>query len=383
MTLPGGTYTYIMNILEHGGLIVLSVILIIMAGCGPNETDKHPDINYLPRTDSIKGTISNRVLDRSNHVWRNDSITIGGNDLKSSPILGKVDGAVYDSTVERLYILDGEYSEVKVYYKGGGYVGTIGQSGAGPGEFQSPESIGILRRGLKTMLYVSDRHRRNNIFTGAPSDPVQHSDLFKTSFITLDMCTTGSNIYMHGFHMDSGGGSTIHRYKKTEHVNSFGPVYKSIDSHVKSRLSTGSLGCDEQNDIVIFGFYHSGLLYAYRNDGQHLWTSQINSFRPQPIFQGISDKGTTSLTYHYSKGRDRLINIVDTYGDSILVQTQRITTEAGPLSSQESLIFTYIVSSITGDGNLVSKNNSILYESQKNLIVSEKTNSRPNITIYK
>ena len=71
-----------------------------------------------------------------------EELYLAGDDEENGLIFGRISDIAVDSR-DRMLILDGGFSCVKVYDPDSMIVHTIGRAGAGPGEFQQPMAIGV------------------------------------------------------------------------------------------------------------------------------------------------------------------------------------------------------------------------------------------------
>jgi hypothetical protein len=117
------------------------VVVVSFAGlaCGAAERDAE--------VSSVAGSAAN------DKVVLVPSYSIGGSD-KAGVQLGRA--AAIDVSEDRVFILDREFRTVRVFTKDGVQIGTIGQRGQGPGEFQVPAAMAA----SGARLYVNELGNR-------------------------------------------------------------------------------------------------------------------------------------------------------------------------------------------------------------------------------
>lgn len=118
--------------------ILALVVIMVSFGCVDSD-DKTPDGVQVVELDS-GGTV---VINSATGAWDTDpaarwrvqeEVRIGAADGSGPDVFGRVGGVVYDD-FGRVWILDRMANEIRVFDAAGNFVRTIGQQGAGPGEF--------------------------------------------------------------------------------------------------------------------------------------------------------------------------------------------------------------------------------------------------------
>ena len=133
------------------GMPSFAAILLLAAACGPSsDTGDHAVSGWQGTTVGEGSTLTVRTTGGS--VWGCEGTlveetAIGTESRGEQDLLGRVYGI--DATSDRIFILDVDYTTVRVYDMAGNHVANIGRAGRGPGELRSPTAIGIdYARGL-------------------------------------------------------------------------------------------------------------------------------------------------------------------------------------------------------------------------------------------
>lgn len=281
-------------------------------------------------------------------AWGTPAYTIGAENAKGAELFGRITDVEQDDS-SRIFVVDYENKDVRVFGPGGAHRFSFGRAGEGPGEFQYPSQLDMLDDGI---LMVAGRSGRVQFFE-VRADSVDRTGGFKVDFTLEDACALGDELYLHGT-PSSRPEHSIHVYsRKGQHARSFGPVYQADSEFIRQIITDGTLTCDGATNTVVFGFGLAPILYGYGTDGTLRWTTRPRPFDPMPAEQGVSDAGTPRINYRSEPGTDRLAGLVDVPGAGMIAQRFRFPPE-GTDRTQASL-FTYRISAQDGTGTYVGK----------------------------
>jgi hypothetical protein len=141
---------------------VSSVFLLIGTGCSPRQTDTE----WLGTIDTLS---NGAVLVRNPDVGLWDSVS--GWTMEIETQIGPSDdgpsafGFVRDFDADpagRIYVLDGQANEIRMFNPDGGFLRSFGRSGEGPGEFQ--RAAGLVVRSNGTTLVADPMLGRYTLF---------------------------------------------------------------------------------------------------------------------------------------------------------------------------------------------------------------------------
>jgi hypothetical protein len=139
-------------------------VLLLLGACGGDADSRwNGSIETLPN-----GAV--RVANPAQGIWAED----GGWRLVPERVLGTIDGAeptVFASIAAvqaadngRIYVLDRQANELRIFSADGEHVRTVGRSGGGPGEYVSAN--GLLWIASDTLVVIDQQGNRYSILTG-------------------------------------------------------------------------------------------------------------------------------------------------------------------------------------------------------------------------
>jgi len=232
---------------------------------------------------AVDTTFSKAPLERmesDNEAW-----SAGVADDPDGLLLGNVKDVVSwrDSL---FFVLDDVSRTVIILDREGHVVEEVGHRGRGPGEFTEPVAVAVDSDGV---LYVADRDRRVQRFKHRPSG-YAYDTSFTLHFTPTAACTVGQQIVFGGLDSDR---HTLHMYgPEGSHQHSFGHHFAAehpIKAFTFSEIS--SVVCSEALQSVVASFHYVPFVLAYSVDGEPLWQSTLETFRPIPTRETTSPDG--------------------------------------------------------------------------------------------
>ena len=361
--------------------ILFSILLFISCSSDPSEYTL-PSRDEIPLSDSIGQEINTKT---TYNLYNGSEPKVISVPLKDDPIIGnpyEVGISTIHSNGE-IYVFDKGFSEVKIYKKNGSYIRSFGEVGAGPGAFQSVVDFSTYRgEDGKTGVVVISRSRRVQFFKKEDGN-FKQVDRHVFPFEPRDVCSIDGSIFVHG---GFAGPEALTRTENSifklgrggEVSESFGPMYQHDDWLVKYSLSEGVLACDQSSSTVVFSFMHSGVIYGYNKNGVLKWVSEIKDFKPDPRSY---DDG--SITTKDISGVDRITNIIDTNGDSLVVERRNTVKTATSTSYPDYSFHHYIISSSDGSGYYVGNRNMIILGAGSDWIAGVNESSPESLKIMR
>lgn len=143
-----------------------SAILLLVctvAGCG---SDSREDVRAPLQTERSERGDTTVVRTVHGSVWGDSmslvaDLSIGELDGDDPYILGSIRGIEVDSE-GRIFVVDRQAREVRVFSADGEHLRTIGRAGDGPGEFRTPDHVRLTRDGR---IVVRDAPARFSVFS--------------------------------------------------------------------------------------------------------------------------------------------------------------------------------------------------------------------------
>lgn len=371
-------------------LAVTAVGCCVVLGCSNRDrvTAIHPKANLLPYAANVTEVVSAQSRSESDKVGLNSAleapvVTIGVKEGPRELMLGEIKGVAHFANADTVFVLDGQYNEIRMYDTMGNYIKTIGRPGAGPGELSYPEDIlTFLDDRFLEKIVVTGRKRRVQFFESRGDSYMQSSE-FALDFTPEDACVIGKRIYLYGA-TPKGSTGVFHVYSMGgKHIKSFGASYQSENKQVKSMISgRGHMACDRTAKMIIFAFSDSDLIYGYDLAGHLQWVSSVEPFQSHPIEQGTSDQGTVELKFRTIDGGDRLVNIVDVPGSGVVVQRMHTISKGSPLSNPRRSVHSYWVSSLSGQGKHIFEENAAIMDVSRKWFLAARNTPYPRLEVY-
>lgn len=219
-------------------------------------------------------------VERDDEAW-----SAGVADGPDGLLLGNVKDVVSwrDSL---FFVLDDVSQTVVVLDRAGDMVDEVGQRGRGPGEFTEPVAIAV---DIEGVLSVADRDRRVQRFRHRPSG-YEYDTSYTLHFTPTVACALGEQIVFGGLDSDR---HTLHMYgPEGTHQYSFGHHFAAehpIKAITFSEIS--SVVCSEALETVVASFHYVPFVLAYSINGEPLWQSTLETFRPIPTREATSPDG--------------------------------------------------------------------------------------------
>lgn len=149
---------------HHRGLALL--LLLCAAGAGCEGDQPREDVAGELRVERFEIGDTTIIRTLSGSVWRDTMMlvpeeAIGSYDGENAYIFGSIRGLDVDAE-GRIFVVDGQARELRIFSADGDHQQTIGRMGAGPGEFQRPDHVRLARDGR---IIVRDAPLRFSVFT--------------------------------------------------------------------------------------------------------------------------------------------------------------------------------------------------------------------------
>lgn len=128
--------------------VVAVITVLLLPGCDPAPSD--PAAGWAGTMDSLPNGLVHVVnpehgmwSDGDPHAWRlTHDLRIGAVDGTAPDAFGEI-GSFDVDTLGRIYILDRQARDIRVFNAAGHHVRTIGRAGEGPGELGAPTGLAI------------------------------------------------------------------------------------------------------------------------------------------------------------------------------------------------------------------------------------------------
>lgn len=250
--------------LEDGGIVHPDPARYVLSA------PSHHVLERVPRADGMRTEVAFEI---GKSLFR-----VGELDGPANYLFGKIRDATMNGDTE-LVVLDSQYNEFRVYDGMGRFLLSGGGSGEGPGEFTRPTALAL---GMGNKIYVADiRLLRLSVFERTAQEIRVNQTVTLTELSPYDICLLQNRLVVHGLRMrNQAETDLLHVFDdELQKVTSFGRVYLTDNPTIQTAMGTGRVICVEPDKVI---FVPDGLpmVFAYRVDGQPLWTTTIAEYEP-------------------------------------------------------------------------------------------------------
>lgn len=297
-------------------------------------------------------------------------------------MLRSVRSASLDAS-QRVFILDGENTVVRIYSRKGDYISSFGKAGNGPGEFWDPSSIDLFESDSLALLI--GREERVTIYRR--SDSLEY--VFGHSFIqpddvySVDGCAMNGHIYVLGYSPKKD--EVIHKYDLAgRFITAFGDKYVDPDPWVAASLSRrGFLACSDTHDTVAWIRRNVPVVHVYTGNGDLLERYKLQNFAPAEVTQRLTDEGRPSLSYSPPKKGESWFSRLFTDDDGAFIVSHITivdpTSTHGDFPPEESHV--YRLNPHLGTETYLGSIPRIVATSRNNIVLMKET-PFPQVLIY-
>lgn len=297
-------------------------------------------------------------------------------DMFGSIVDVKVDGG------DNMYVLDSQFSEVRVYSAEGTFLYAIGRAGQGPDEFAAPRFLDVSPSGR---VIVADRHYGIKIFerTGDTHGLVATVPL---SFEPMGICVEHDILHVQGSRAEDL--SAIFRFSLSgDSLGSFGASYESSSESLRQYLTIGQIVCMHRPANVMYFPQFLPAIYGYSYEGDMQWVARITEYESFDIVEEQSgNSGQSSVSMNaFDNAYDLIIGAVPLPGRHVIVQIASITPESMRSEKGErySEVRTYLMSALTGEAIFVTDTMPRVYAVTANRMYTVRTHPFPQITVHR
>lgn len=249
----------------------------------------------------------------------------------------------------RVYVLDRQFREVRIFDFSGQFVDAFGQAGAGPNEFRDPTGLELLDN---DRVAVADRGAELKIF--APSDgQYEHETTVTLGFVPEGLCSNRHRVFLAAGHDASG--TILHEASVSSDrpFRSFGRGYQSDNWLVRNQLSDGRIACLGDPLRIVFAFEMLPVARAYLADEPGpSWEVGVEGYAQMEITEQLSSGGP-AVRFSSVGTRDGLVAVRAVTPRHVLLQYYRGNPEEASDGPAEIETRSYLVDAETGRGALI------------------------------
>lgn len=339
-------------------LVPVALAALTAAACGgggarPNETT-HPTPENVPAQAEVaitQDSVPPGLTRSAGTRWADarrlllDARTVlalgGDNDGEAETFAAIADVEVAPDG--KVFVLDDQYQEVRIFDPLVGFVGKIGGVGDGPLEFRYANGIVLLPDGR---LFVSSRGPQAKVFTRLDGGRWELDEVIELPVGVRGACATAAGrVFVTGYKSDDN--TLVHELAPHGGiVRSFARGYRSDHWLLQMKMGEGSVGCVDGPDRVVFAHSAFPLVRAFEAEtGARLWSANIVAFDPLPVYEGVDEKGRP----YVRRGRERQWDVLGAVhslpSGHLLLQTGH-----ADLAGRATTVRSYLVDGETGHG---------------------------------
>ena len=349
------------------------------------EIKRHPDAEYLVRPPDVPvhqiGTDApvpaeslRRHLDQL--LAATEVATIG---VSEGPDQAFMFGRIGDVALlnDRVYVLDVQAEDVRVFSAAGEHLGTFGGSGQGPGEFVRPSRLAI--QPAANSIWVVDQARRISQFS-LDENPPRLLHQVEVAVGVQDACFTGDDKLIIDGLVVRDGGPLRQLTAAGEVITAFGHrAYRSPSFSISTFFNSyARIACSRHGAWVFYGSV-LGELRAYRGDGSLAWIVTIRDFT-WPDLRELEDGRYTVVAHERSSELATLAVLPDENNEALLVQVSQLERQEGGWS-EPTRLDSYLLDPLTGMGTYVGSNLPRVVAAQPGMVATLEDDEYPRITL--
>ncbi len=244
---------------------------------------------YVPITDdSIPEGLSDSQLEswltaRNELLGRVRFLQLGVADSMGAELFGEI-AAVQVDPSGRVFILDSQAQEVRVFQPDGTYSHTIGGLGDGPSELRGVSNLSVSQNGDVWVMSLTGHSKVFSLVDG---------EYLATSQLKLPAagrsCRLGlQRLIVTGVDFEEAGEHVAHEISLPGGSlrHSFGTVYESSNRVVRFIMNmNGPVACMPESDQVAHSFAQMPIVRLYQTNNQLLWTARVMDYRQQVLVE--------------------------------------------------------------------------------------------------
>ena len=174
------------------------VIPLVFVSCVPEEPASDGSGTWVGTITTV-GNVTT-VVNESGSLWGGtatlvEEASIGIERGEDEYMLGRVSGMA--ATDERIYVVDAQVPAIRIYDWDGDFIENLGGMGSGPGEYRSPQAVGVDHDGR---IYVYDADGNRLVTYSATGQPIATVGLpcCRVRYEDLMTVTEAGEVYLRG-----------------------------------------------------------------------------------------------------------------------------------------------------------------------------------------
>ena len=290
-----------MDIVIRRHLAAMCLLVCALSACNRNNNNRgivfHPTPDNIPVTSDPRFELRTGEPTAEDWRWdRQDVTVIGAREGQYHEMISELFPSGIDTDHNgTLYYFDLFGREVRAFTYDGTWLGSMGRSGSGPGEFGSSGNLSVL--GTEGRIFVTD-NRATHVFqktdTGFVLVDTHYPDL--RGHLGSVSCTMGQHYYTAGYDTEAEG--VIHQFTLNgTWVRSFGQPYKAVKAFIADMMTSESfMACNAAQGILAHITNHVPAMTGLTESGDTLWQVTFPDYKPDIVRERFDPE--TGRTYH-------------------------------------------------------------------------------------
>ncbi len=207
-------------------------------------------------------------------------VVIGAVEGPPEELFGRI-ADVGASDDGQIVVLDLQSPVPLAFSADGTFLGPLGRSGQGPGEFGKPAWLGVSDAGR---VAIVDHGNARISLHQLSQDGVTFLSTFRVEQVIGDLCWLGDRLFAINTH-GAGGGLIVEFGADGQVVNRFGARLQPegrlaaiYQDEPPSTLNQGKMACDEDNNVIGYASTITGRTRTYSADGELRWEAVAPSW---------------------------------------------------------------------------------------------------------
>ncbi len=374
--------------------LLFGALLILLSSCRVSEESReivHPVPSLIPGIDDSHDLDSHdygsKDLQDARELAQNllsstKILTLGALNGKPYEMFGQISDIKLDSS-GNMYILDAQYSEVRVFNSEGLFLYSVGSPGRGPGEFFMPRGMEVDSIGR---VYVVDKSYRKTIFKRV-GNTHKLEKAVTLSVSPVGLCKQDGILYVHGTSSGKSSNAIFSYALEGDSLGAFGTIYKSPSAMVQHVFGRGNIACSRHPGRIIYSPRLLPTIYGYSLEGDIRWVAKISNFETLRVVENkLGDSGQSEVSMGLlSSKHDQVVGIVPLPEKYVIVQIASFTPESVDPEEGEgeryAMLRSYIMLSRSGEAVYIGDSLPIIKAVSEDHFYTIYTSPYPQISV--
>ncbi len=319
------------------------------AQASPGNVHPRPELILRPKVRSTSLALGRREAGSLPNVLTGAIrvATIG----YSAERVGDAFGEITRVTIDKdgyIYVLDGEFSDVRIFDPEGRPIKRLGFVHDPKSPFRSPAALAQVATSGGAQLFIADKARKVHVYSRS-QDSVSHRRSMNVEHNAHDLCIADERIIAQGGGFYEPDLVSTYSMEGTPLLR-FGAVYNTTDQILRYTFAFARLLCDSSTDMVVL-IPETSIpdVRAYDARGTPRWIATFSGYVPVPAQTG---RGGTVTVILPPAGYHRFHSIGQLPTGELLLQLAFVVPPATALG-EEATITSVLITPADGHATLL------------------------------